>query len=574
MRDWPFTRRLSPHDADIARVEGLECRLLMNGTLEPLTLAFSSFPLQYVEKEGAVPIDPDLTITDPNGGLIRSASVQLTGYIADEDSLSATAENGISISWNSSAGVLTLSGQASVSAYESALQSVTYTDGSYDPSTTPRIAQITASDAQFATGSASRTILITAVNDPPSILTPPIQTTDAGSPITFSLAGGNPIVISDVDANGAVEQVTLAASDGTLRFAQTAGLSFTAGASSSVATMTGTLPAINAALDGLTFTPSSSYASEASLEISADDLGNSGIGGAQMVNAIVPIIVNGPAAPPPPATTPVGASNPNTPTVGASLPIASPQPPALPTDPPAAPILSVRTGVPVRQIVEASGASLVAFALASAPRLFEADMVHPSYTSASIARSEPLDAVEQSHFLNLANSVDPTSSPREAVVLANGCPRRPGSLFADRLISAATPVGAGDSDQSFPVLHKTPAHRSFHKMAQSSAHTPMPTIGTGGLLRELDSIRQQVGADLRLRFWAGSASLLSGGLSLAYFLWVARGGSLLSGLLSSIPAWQVIDPLPILDQVGNSFAALRRNEERGLETLIKEASGN
>jgi hypothetical protein len=34
-----------------------------------------------------------------------------------------------------------------------------------------------------------------------------------------------------------------------------------------------------------------------------------------------------------------------------------------------------------------------------------------------------------------------------------------------------------------------------------------------------------------------------------YVLWLLRGGALIASLLSSLPAWRLIDPLPVLSRV-------------------------
>lgn len=572
MRHRKLIRRLATQDADYARAETLECRLLMNGTPEPLTLSLASFPARYVEKQGAMPIDPALTITDPNGQVIRSASLQLIGYMSDEDSLSATAENDISVSWDSSAGVLTLSGKASVVAYQAVLQSVTYTDTSYDPATSPRIVQITVTDSQFATGSSSRTILITAVNDPPGIQTPPIQTVASASQIVFSSAGGDPIIISDVDANGAVEQLTLAASDGTLHLNEAASLNFVAGASSGVASMTvaGTLEAINAAIDGLTFTPSSPYASMASLEVSASDLGNSGIGGAQVVNAIVPIVVTGPAAPPLTVGT---AKPPIPPTVGASDPSLT-SPPSIAPAAPTSPVVAVRPSLQLRGIVEASGASVVFLEMPNAAKPSSIDAAVAARNNPVIVTGGPLTFADKLLFPEAVTTNKLAASPRPVVSSPSDFASRPRTLFADRPIALATTIAAADTNRSFSLPPNSALHRLFHRTAQIAADVSGAPLETTGFLRELDSTRQQAVSDLRPRMWAGTASLISGGLSLAYFLWVVRGGSLFSGLISSIPTWKVIDPLPILDHVGKAGAALKREEDRSLQSLIKDAAGS
>ena len=74
---------------------------------------------------------------------------------------------------------------------------------------------------------------------------------------------------------------------------------------------------------------------------------------------------------------------------------------------------------------------------------------------------------------------------------------------------------------------------------------------------------------------AGTASLVSVGVSVMYFMWAVRAGSVLSSLLSSMPAWKLVDPLPILDQIAGSRAGKRaREEEEDDETLESMVQGN
>jgi hypothetical protein len=40
-------------------------------------------------------------------------------------------------------------------------------------------------------------------------------------------------------------------------------------------------------------------------------------------------------------------------------------------------------------------------------------------------------------------------------------------------------------------------------------------------------------------------------LSVGYLVWLVRGGILLSSLLSALPAWRMLDPLPVLARVGD-----------------------
>jgi hypothetical protein len=63
----------------------------------------------------------------------------------------------------------------------------------------------------------------------------------------------------------------------------------------------------------------------------------------------------------------------------------------------------------------------------------------------------------------------------------------------------------------------------------------------------LDAVKQQVTSEIRLgKMYLGSAVVASIGLSVGYVVWLLRGGMLLASLLSSMPAWQYLDPLPIL----------------------------
>ena len=47
-----------------------------------------------------------------------------------------------------------------------------------------------------------------------------------------------------------------------------------------------------------------------------------------------------------------------------------------------------------------------------------------------------------------------------------------------------------------------------------------------------------------------SSVAVTSGLSVGYVLWLTRGGLLIASLLSSLPAWRLIDPIPILNRLG------------------------
>src|SRR5262249_50263108 len=118
--------------------------------------------------------------------------------------------------------------------------------------------------------------------------------TNQNTPLTFSLANGNAIQVSDVDANGSMIQVNLTGSNGTISLAATAGLTFALGdGSDDVAmTFTGQIASINAALNGLVFNPTRGFNGSASLTITTNELGNTGGGGPLSDADSVTITVN------------------------------------------------------------------------------------------------------------------------------------------------------------------------------------------------------------------------------------------------------------------------------------------
>ena len=66
---------------------------------------------------------------------------------------------------------------------------------------------------------------------------------------------------------------------------------------------------------------------------------------------------------------------------------------------------------------------------------------------------------------------------------------------------------------------------------------------------------------------AGTAIVLSAALSTGFVVWVLRGGYLLSFMISSMPAWTLIDPLPILESWTPSGRQDLRNREANENTL-------
>ena len=123
------------------------------------------------------------------------------------------------------------------------------------------------------------TIHVTRVNDAPVNAVPGAQAVNEDG--SLILGGADAIGVADVDAGTSPLQVTISVAHGTLALATTSGLAFSSGDGTGDATMTftGTAAAINAALDGLAYTPAANYHGPDSIALTSSDQGMTGAGG-------------------------------------------------------------------------------------------------------------------------------------------------------------------------------------------------------------------------------------------------------------------------------------------------------
>ena len=126
-------------------------------------------------------------------------------------------------------------------------------------------------------------------NDPPVISAPDTATTTEGVQLVFDVS--QPINIVDPDATGDI-QVTLDVSNGIISLGSTAGLNFVTGANHTASiTIKGNQAEIDAALNNLKYTPNAGYAGPDNLQITVNDLGGVGAGGAQVDAETIEITV-------------------------------------------------------------------------------------------------------------------------------------------------------------------------------------------------------------------------------------------------------------------------------------------
>lgn len=102
--------------------------------------------------------------------------------------------------------------------------------------------------------------------------------TDRDTNYTFCSADGNALTISDADAaTDDIVEATMNVNNGVITLSQTTGLTITAGADGSNAvTVQGTIAEINAALEGMLYSPTYEYYGTDTLTLTVSDLGNTG----------------------------------------------------------------------------------------------------------------------------------------------------------------------------------------------------------------------------------------------------------------------------------------------------------
>jgi methionine-rich copper-binding protein CopC len=140
-------------------------------------------------------------------------------------------------------------------------------------------------------------VTINGVNDAPVNTVPGAQSVIENSTLTFSAANANQISVAEVDAGSNQIQVTLTSGNGTFTLSGTSGLTFVPagpgndGTGDSTLTFNGTLANINAALNGLVFTPTQGFDGVTSVQILSNDLGLGGSGEEQADDDVITVTV-------------------------------------------------------------------------------------------------------------------------------------------------------------------------------------------------------------------------------------------------------------------------------------------
>ncbi len=474
---------------------------------EAPSISGTSSPLLYLENSGPRNVDETLTIQDSDSATLTQAVVRITSnYQPGEDRLAFQDQVDIQGVFDVTTGTLTLLGTASVLDYQSALNRVSYENTSEDPNPLIREVTFTVSDGSLTSTPVIRRIEITAVNDAPTFLLPEAQMTNEGEPLGFSLANGNPILISDVDDRGEELELTLTTSQGTFTLSQTEGLTLLLGDGirDSSLVLRGTLDQINRAFDGLLFTPNVNASGNASFSLLVEDAGNAGVGGKQLAMGSISI-----------------------------------------------------------SLIEVAGSPATANSTLSKTRnqndRQEQDQIDQNNSqeelNVDLATVESLNSSKPTLQMASASLVDPLIPLLPEVVT-------PTAGDSEGFLQVSTKGTSGNQREVPASNDRVETERRDRK---PRIPNPLPetqqtyrpiVLNSTKLFQEMDNLeddlQQQEQSEAVIQtLIVGSTAVVAGSLTVGYMLWILRAGSLLATMLSYLPVWMLVDPLPILDTFNN-----------------------
>jgi hypothetical protein len=137
----------------------------------PTLTTTSSGNATYTEDGTHTPVDPALTVADPDSTSLAGATVSIGTGFEGTDRLDFTDQNGIQGSYDTATGVLTLTNAASLADYQAALRSVRFFTVGDDPGTATRTVAFAANDGTQDSAASSRGVTVTPVNDKPTVAT-------------------------------------------------------------------------------------------------------------------------------------------------------------------------------------------------------------------------------------------------------------------------------------------------------------------------------------------------------------------------------------------------------------------
>jgi hypothetical protein len=390
--------------------------------------------------------------------------------------------------------------------------------------------------------SVTRTIAIAAVDDAPLIAAPAGITINVDQPTAL-----HGISFADPDAGSGILTATVTVDRGALSGISDAGV--TVAGSGSILTLSGTLADLNGfiAAGSLGFVTAPGDVTPVSLGVAVNDGGSSGGGGSlSSATAIVTLSVLPIPGVRPPVESPGldgqsqdGSPGPSSDTVGGSPANTVPAPESAAAQPASTPSSGAQAGAPLLVVNDAADAST----------------------------SEPGAAVLSAADRPSGSSAGSQASGN-AGQEADASPGTPRWARSDSSSAGVVPDRRSSEQRLLDLLRVAfdqakPEGTDSAATQRAAADTPNQT----DFIQGLDRLRDGVQNDARIERTAITSMAAAGiGLSVGYVAWLLRAGALLSSLLSSLPAWRMLDPLPVLARQKGGDAL--DDDDETLESLV------
>ena len=290
------TVRVTVNDGDGGTSANADVTVTVAAVNDAPVVATTTGSAAYTENASAATIDSGVAVSDVDDTQIASGSVSVTAGFTTADELAATTTGtGVTASYNSSSGVLTLTGIDTLANYQTVLRTVTFSSSSEDPTATAATRTITfavtdanSDGAGAQNGSATRGIDVTPLNDAPVVATTTGSAayTENASAVIIDSA----VAVSDVDdtqvASGSAS-VTSGFTTGDILAATTTGTSVTASYNSSTGVLslsgTDTLANYLTVLQSVAYSSSSedltSSSASRTITFAVTDANSDGVGG-------------------------------------------------------------------------------------------------------------------------------------------------------------------------------------------------------------------------------------------------------------------------------------------------------
>jgi VCBS repeat-containing protein len=172
---------------------------------DPPVISVDPSPILYLS--GTMNVDPNLTVSDVDNTTLQSAQVWFgDGYLRGQDRLLFTDQLGITGSFDFNTGVLTLTGNASVADYETALRSVQYED--FNPTPAEGILYVNFSVSDGTDTSLTDTRVLEIVDNLPPRAGDNFGTVAEGASVVVDLAA------NDTDADDSLDLTSILITSG------------------------------------------------------------------------------------------------------------------------------------------------------------------------------------------------------------------------------------------------------------------------------------------------------------------------------------------------------------------------